>query len=134
MIRQIPLALHLLCLALLGTLQAGCRWPNAEESPEIVSSLRFSPSAFDSFSRNTEIRYTLKAPVRVSAVITRRDAQGGEAVVKWLFVELAESKGSHAHTWLGDNDQGRFAPAGEYRGVVLVGGQRFETTVGVFHF
>lgn len=119
--------------ALLPLLQ-GCTLPCPGDSPVIVTNLRFSPSAFDSFARNTEIRYTLAAPVKVSVAILRSDSEAGTQLVKTLFTDLSESKGVHAHTWLGDTGQGRFAPAGEYTGVVTVSSQRFETTVRVFHF
>lgn len=119
--------------ALLPLLQ-GCTLPGPGDSPVIVANLRFSPSAFDSFTRNTEIRYTLAAPVRVSVAILRSDSEAGTQLVKTLFSDLSESKGAHAHTWLGDTGQGRFAPAGEYVGIVTVSSQRFETTVRVFHF
>ncbi|HEX9006948.1 MAG TPA: hypothetical protein VF889_06615 [Bacteroidota bacterium] len=109
-----------------------CSMPDAADSPLVVTSLRFAPSAFDSFARNTEIRYSLSAPVDVSVEIIR--ASAAHERVKTLFANLPESKGLHAHTWLGDTEEGRFAPAGEYRGVVRAGSRRFETTVRIFHF
>ncbi len=109
-----------------------CSLPGQEDSPLLVTNLRFAPSAFDSFARNTEIRYTLSAPAQVSVEILRVSAALER--VTTLFADLPESRGLHAHTWLGDTDEGKFAPAGEYRGVVRAGNRRFETTVRVFHF
>lgn len=79
---------------------AGCSLPSQADDPDLVSDLRFSPSAFDSFKRNTEVRYSLKYPARVSLVIVKRE-QGREEVVKTLFGGLDESKGTQAHSWLG---------------------------------
>jgi hypothetical protein len=101
---------------------------------DILANLRFSPGAFDSFRRNTEILYTLKEPARVTFSIVRRTPAGVEQPVVTLFTELLESKGYHTHTWLGDNSQGLFAPAGDYVGIVRVDDRRYEAAVRVFHF
>jgi hypothetical protein len=108
--------------------------PTAAESNDILANLRFSPGAFDSFRRNTEILYTLKQPARVTVSIVRRTASGADQPVVTLFTELMESKGYHSHTWLGDTSQGLFAPAGDYIGIVRVEDRRFEAVVRVFHF
>lgn len=113
---------------------AGCRAGAGPDEASAVSSLRFSPSAFDSFKRNAELRYTLGAPADVRISIVRRDAGGGEVFVKLLGAALRQTKGSHAITWLGDTNEHLFAPAGTYFGVVECGGARFETPVEVFHF
>ena len=115
-------------------LVSACRLGVAPEGSAAVSSLRFAPSAFDSFKRNAELRYTLGAPAQVRVLILRRDGAGGEALVKVLGAALRETKGSHAITWLGDTSEHLFAPAGTYIGAVECGGARFETPVEVFHF
>lgn len=109
---------------------ASCALPTSTEG--IVSSLRFSPSAFDSFKRNAELRYTLKERTRVSVVIVRRNP--AETTIKTLISGLEETSGSHAHTWLGDNDAGRFAATGEYVAILTAGNERSEATVTVFHY
>jgi hypothetical protein len=113
---------------------SSCKLPTALDDPALVSNLRFSPSAFDSFRTNTEIRYTLKAPATVSIFITKRDSAGQEFLVKTLIENVNETKGTHAHTWLGDTNQGQFAPLGSYIGVVQIRHKRFEAAVLVFHF
>jgi hypothetical protein len=108
--------------------------PVEADRSDILANLRFSPGAFDSFRRNTEILYTLKEPARVTFSIVRRTPEGVEQPVVTLFTELLESKGYHSHTWLGDTSQGLFAPAGDYVGIVRVDGRQFEAAVRVFHF
>jgi flagellar hook assembly protein FlgD len=111
-----------------------CNYPSQLDDPELVNSLRFSPSAFDSFKSNTEMRYTLKIPMALNAYILRSDSTGKEFLVKTLAVNAAESKGSHAHTWLGDTDDGYFAPPGLYIGIIQIQERRFEATILVFHY
>jgi hypothetical protein len=123
----------LFCLIILSLLSS-CNRPSALDDPELVNSLRFSPSAFDSFKSNTEIRYTLKCPAAMNAFVIKRDSAGKEYLVKTLAVNAAESKGSHAHTWLGDTDDQFFAPPGDYTGVIQIQSRRFEATVLVFHY
>jgi hypothetical protein len=113
---------------------AGCRLPAGDDDPAIVTSLRFSPGAFDSFRSNTELKYSLKSPATVSMYIMRRDTSGKRLLVRTLALDLGETKGSHAAAWLGDTDGRLFAPAGTYLGVVEIGTRRFETSVEVFHF
>jgi hypothetical protein len=120
----------LIVLALLNS----CSHPSQLDDPELVNSLRFSPSAFDSFKSNTEMRYTLKIPVTLNAYILRPDSTGKEFLVKTLAINAAESKGSHAHTWLGDTDDELFAPPGLYIGLIQIQERRFESTVLVFHY
>jgi hypothetical protein len=108
--------------------------PTAEDDADILGNLRFSPGAFDSFRRNTEILYTLNKPASVTFSIVRRPPGGADQPVITLFAGLQESKGYHSHTWLGDTSQGLFAPAGDYIGIVRVGDRRFEAAVRVFHF
>jgi hypothetical protein len=119
-----------LTLLFTACILASCTLPTSSES--IVTSLRFSPSAFDSFKRNSELRYTLKERSRVSVVIVRRDP--AETTIKTLFSGLEETPGSHAHSWLGDNDAGRFAATGEYVAILTAGNERSEATVTVFHY
>jgi hypothetical protein len=115
-------------------LLTSCSHPSQLDDPDLVSSLRFSPSAFDSFKSNTQILYSLKAPATLNAYILKLDSTGKEYLVKTLVLNAAESKGSHAHTWLGDTDDQLFAPPGLYFGVIQIQKIRFEATVLVFHF
>ena len=121
------------CVLALALAALSCRLPSPVEDPELVRSLRFSPSAFDSFKRNTELRYTLKYPVRLSLLIVYRDSTGAESLVRTLAVDIAETAGAHAHTWIGDTMYGAFAPAGRYLGRLRVGGESFETDVLIYH-
>jgi hypothetical protein len=66
-------------------------------------------------------------------MVVKREG-GGDLLVKTLTTGLFESKGSHAHTWLGDSQAGLFVPSGEYIGVVSVGQHRYESTVSIFHY
>ena len=125
-----PFMTTLAVIALSAVAFMACSYPS--NADRVVSSLNFSPSAFDSFKRNTELRYTLRRSARVSAIIVRRDS--GEVLVKSLFSNLAETSGSHAHTWLGDNNGGQFVHAGQYVAVLTVDNERSEATVTVFHF
>jgi hypothetical protein len=121
---------RLLALALLAL---SCQLPAPADDPDLITNLRFSPSAFDSFRHNTEIRYTLKHPVRLSVVIVHRDSSGAESIVTTLASDIPETSGTHAHTWLGETMQGAFAPAGRYLGRVLVDRRTFETAVLIYH-
>jgi hypothetical protein len=122
----------LLVVMLLGF--TSCKLPTAADDPNIVSNLRFTPSAFDSFTKNTEVQYTLKNPVTVSISIVKKDSSGQEFLVRTIAEDIRETKGTHRHTWLGDNEKGLFAPIGTYIGIVQIDSQRFEATVLVFHF
>ena len=115
-----------------GTFQ--CKPLDATDDPNLITSLRFTPSAFDSFKRNTELRYILGGAATVSAYIVRRDSTKYEVPVKTLGEHLSETKGAHSITWIGDTDHGLFAPAGIYVGVIRVNNRRFETIIQVFHF
>jgi hypothetical protein len=117
-------------LILLSLFSLHCSLP---ESPDLISSLRFTPSAFDSFRRNTELRYSLKSFQTVNIYIVRKELSG-DLLVKTLAEGLGETKGSHAITWLGDTNAKLFAPAGVYFGVVQLHDKRFEAVVEVFHF
>lgn len=121
------------CLPALALLALSCQLPAPADDPDLITNLRFSPSAFDSFRHNTEIRYTLKNPARLSVVIVHRDSSGAESIVATLASEIPETSGTHAHTWLGDTMHGAFAPAGRYLGRVLVGRRTFDTAVLVYH-
>jgi hypothetical protein len=107
---------------------SGCRLPEGADS-SIVTNLRFEPEAFDSFTASTSVRYTLSRP----AVTTLRICSKTRETVVILFEELHETKGSHAHTWLGDTDEGFFAPAGSYIGVLEAEGEEFESVVKIYH-
>ena len=111
-----------------------CNLPNSADDPTVVSNLRFTPSAFDSFTKNTEVQYTLKNPMAVNISIVKRDSSGQEYLVKKLAEDIHETKGTHRHTWLGDTEKGLFAPIGTYIGIVQIESNRFEATVLVYHF
>jgi len=111
----------------------GCTQPSAAEHPHLVTDLRFSPSAFDSFRGNTQLRYRLAAPSVLTIYITRLDTFGEEQLVRTIMQNLSETRGVHSHTWLGDTEQGFFAPVGRYVGVVRTERRRFETLVTVYH-
>jgi len=110
-----------------------CRLVTTPDDREIITSLRFVPSAFDSYTRNTEIRYALTEHADVAIRIVATDSTGQFFLVKAIVTQLEESAGSHGHTWLGDTFDGHFAPAGIYFGVVEANGRRYETMVQVFH-
>jgi hypothetical protein len=110
-----------------------CSLPTALDDPTLVTNLRFSPSAFDSFKANTAIYYTLKTPATLSIYILKRDSSSQDYLVKTLVENVNESKGSHSHTWLGDSDEGLFAPIGTYIGAVRIRNKQFEAAVLVFH-
>jgi hypothetical protein len=100
----------------------------------IVSSLRCSPSAFDSFRANTEIRYTLAKPATVTIYVAQRNASGQLVLVNTIAENISETKGSHGHTWLGDTQFGLFAESGNYIAVLQIEHDRYEAGVRVFHF
>jgi hypothetical protein len=119
----------ILTLVLAGIL--GCRIP---VDPELlVSDFRFSPEAFDSFTGTTSLRYTLKRPATTTIRIIAPGKSGPGSVVMTLFEELKESSGIHQHTWLGDTEEGYFAPAGEYLGELEVEGESYQAVVRVYH-
>jgi flagellar hook assembly protein FlgD len=123
-----------LLFSMLLFILVSCKLPTAADDPSIVSNLRFTPSAFDSFTKNTEVQYTLKNPVAVSISIVKRDSSGQEFLVRTIAEDIHETKGTHRHTWLGDTEKGLFAPIGTYIGQIQIESQRFEATVLVYHF
>jgi hypothetical protein len=129
---QRGLPLWLLTALIIGG--AGCSNPLASGITGVLTNLRFTPSAFDSFRRNTELRFTLESPQTLSIVIAREDSGANQVPVRTLLVNARETKGSHSTTWLGDNNSGTFAPSGMYLGVVTIGHESFSTSVQVFHF
>ena len=110
-----------------------CHLPIQIPDDKLVTDLRFSPSAFDSFKQNTELRYSLKEPATVSILIARRDSVYGERAVATLISGLNETSGTHGHSWLGNTDLGVFAPAGNFLGILIANNHRFEAAVIVFH-
>jgi len=78
--------------------------------PNIITNLRFSPDTFDSYKRNTSLKYTLLKEAFVTIEIY--DSNGNK--VKTLLNNLLETKGSHSHGWLGISDKGVFVPASIY--------------------
>ena len=122
----------IICLILSAAMLVSCRLPADVDAESLVTNFRFSPAAFDSFKQSTELRYSLAAPSDVSCMIIRRTAVA-DALVTILCVSVRESKGTHAHTWLGETYAGQFAPAGDYIGIVRVRDRGFEATVRVYH-
>jgi len=120
-------------LILLTLSMVQCNHPSATDDPEVLSNLRFAPGAFDSFRRNTELKFTLRHPVTLDITIERNAAPGPSFVVKRLVQNAYQTKGSHSIAWLGDTDEELFAAAGVYIGVVNISNRRFETIVQVFH-
>ena len=120
-------------IVLVALLSVSCRLPSPADDPELITNLRFFPSAFDSFKHNTELRYRLKTPARLSVLIVHRDSAGTESLVSTLAANSAETAGTHGHSWLGDTMRGAFAPAGRYLGRIIVEGQTFETGVLIYH-
>ncbi len=112
--------------------QMSCSLPSSSDL--IVSSLRCSPSAFDSFRANTEIRYTLVKPATVTITIAQRNSSGQLILVNTLAENINETKGSHGHTWLGDTAAGLFAESGNYIAVLQIENSQYEAGVRVFHF
>ena len=123
---------HTVCLILALVLLVSCKLPADLETESLVTNFRFSPAAFDSFKQSTVLRYSLAAPSEVSCMIIRR-TPAADALVTILCANVRESKGTHAHTWIGDTAVGQFAPAGDYIGVVRVRDRGFEATVRVYH-
>lgn len=126
-INQTPLRIAAFLMVLVPV-ALSCRLPD-EEDVEIVTSMKFVPEAFDSFTGSASVRYTLARPAVTSLRVTRKD---GETVIV-LFTSLQESKGSHSHAWQGDTENGYFAPSGGYLGVLEVEGKRYEAVVRVYH-
>ena len=121
------------CILYLASI-TGCQGPDFLDDLALVTNLRFSPSAFDSFRRNSDLKYTLKYPTTLSIYIIKKDSAGQEYLVKTLCEDTYETKGTHSITWLGDNNQRYFAPIGMYFGIISIEGRRYETSVQVFHF
>ncbi len=111
-----------------------CHLPTGADAPDAITGLRFTPSAFDSFRRITELTYSLRAASTVSIYIVKKDSSQKEFLVKTLAVNLDDTKGSHSITWIGDSDAHVFAPVGIYFGVVQIQLRRFQTIVQVFHY
>lgn len=96
----------------------------------LVTSCRFEPPLFDSFTANTKLSYSLSTPATVSVYILDQQRR----VVKTIAENLNESKGSHSHGWKGDSDDTLFVTSGTYIGQVKTNGKSFEATVEVFHW
>ncbi len=124
---------RLVLIAILLSLNS-CHLPTTADDPSSITSLRFTPSAFDSFTKNTQIQYALKSPSTLSISIVTKDSLGSYALVRTIAQNIHETKGTHGHTWLGDTENGFFAPTGTYIGLVQMDSQNYETTVLVFHY
>ena len=98
--------------------------------PNIITNLRFSPDTFDSYKRNTSLKYTLLKQAEVSIHIY--DANGN--LVKTLLENLKETKGTHSHGWLGISDKGFFVPVGVYLAKVKADYDEAYAIVEIFHF
>jgi hypothetical protein len=127
--RSLPKSAGSAALLLLAALAFSCHLPS-EETGEVVTSLRFEPEAFDSFTSSASVRYTLARPATTTLRIR---AKPTDSPVISLFENLRESKGVHSHTWLGDTAEGYFAPSGGYVGILEVEGERFEAVVRIYH-
>lgn len=108
-----------------------CSWPS--RPAPVISGLRFVPAAFDSFKKNTELKYSLDRETSVDAYIVKKDTAGQRYLVKILAENVYVTKGSHAHAWLGGNDEGFFVPVGIYFGVIQTKYDLYETPVEVYH-
>ena len=98
--------------------------------PNIITNLRFSPDTFDSYKRNTSLKYTLVKEAEISIEIY--NSKGNK--VKTLIENLQETKGTHSHGWLGISDKGVFAPAGIYMAKVKADYSEAFTSVEIFHY
>jgi len=121
-------------LILLGLILLGsCRIPINGPAGALVSNFQFEPEAFDSFVGVSRARYNLSQAAYTSLSIVRLTDEGKRIHVITLFENLFEAKGSHDHMWLGDTDEGTFAPSGTYIGVLRAGSEHYETVVRVYH-
>lgn len=98
--------------------------------PNIITSLRFAPDTFDSYKRNTSLKYSLLKEAEVS--ISIYDSNG--SLVKTLIENLLETKGSHSHGWLGISDKGTFVPQGIYIAKVKADYDEAFASVELFHY
>ena len=98
--------------------------------PNIITNLRFSPDTFDSYKRNTSLKYSLLKEAEVSIEIY--NSSGNK--VKTLIENLSETKGTHSHGWLGISDKGVFAPAGIYIAKLKADYDEAFSSVEVFHY
>lgn len=114
-------------------LLASCRIPVSGPAEALVSNFQFEPEAFDSFIGVSRARYSLTQPTHTSLSIVRLSDDGKRTHVITLFESLFETRGSHGHTWLGDTDEGTFAPSGSYIGILTAGTEHYETVVRVYH-
>ena len=112
-------------------LNMSCSIPS--RPPPQITSLRFTPSAFDPFKRNAELRYNLDRDATVSVYIIKKDSVGQRFIVKTLAEYIDETEGTHAHAWLGGNDEGFFVPVGMYYGVIQTEYDIYETSIEVYH-
>ena len=120
------LPLVLLCVA-------SCRMPASQDADDLVSHFRFEPEAFDSFFGVSRAQYSLRQASVTSLSIVKRSDDGQNTLVMTLFKNLFETKGTHQHVWLGDTQDGTFAPSGIYIGVLQIGSLHFEAVVRVYH-
>ena len=120
--------LRLCMLLVMFWLTAGCNLNNPFR-PEIITSLRFSPDAFDSYKRNTSIRFALTRRATVSAWITN---SGGEVIIQ-LAEEFEQTRGTHSLAWLGLDLNGTFVTPGVYIAWVSADYDRASASVVVYH-
>ncbi|MBI5472605.1 MAG: hypothetical protein HY961_09695, partial [Ignavibacteriae bacterium] len=105
-----------------------------QSSDLLVTSLRCTPSAFDSFRANTEVRYTLAGAATITLYIAQRSQSRDLVLVNALASNIRETKGSHGHTWLGDTHLGVFAESGDYIAILQINNNTYEAAVRVFHW
>lgn len=109
-------------------LTTGCNLNNPFR-PEIITSLRFSPDAFDSYKRNTSIKFTLTRRATVSAWITN---SRGEVIIQ-LTQEIEQTRGTHSLAWLGLDLNGTFVTPGVYIAWVSADYDTASASVVVYH-
>ncbi len=123
-----------LFIAAVSLILTSCKLPTSPNESLLVTNLRFTPSAFDSYTKNTEIQYTLASPSDLSISIVKKDSSGSYMLVRTIASAISETKGTHRNTWLGDTEKGLFAPVGTYIGLLKIGSQKYEATILVFHY
>lgn len=108
-------------------------WTNCGINPfdtDIITNLRFSPDTFDSYKRNTSLKYSLIKEAQVSIEIY--DSSGNK--VKTVLSSLIETKGIHSHGWLGVSDKGEFVKAGIYIAKLKADSDQAFASVEIFHY
>jgi hypothetical protein len=129
-----PNHVNYLFIVVVICLFSSCKLPTSVDASLLVTNLRFTPSAFDSYTKNAEIQYSLSTASTLSISIQKKDTSGYYSLIRSIAVNIAETKGTHRHTWLGDTERGLFAPVGTYIGVLQIDQSKYEATILVFHY